>query len=605
MKRKHDTVVDGRRAAKTADAHRLPTNEQSPQNLQQQDLATERRYMGPKGWCLLAKQQARARSLVMEYIGEVITKAEAQQRTKVYDDEEIQALHLLHLSPSTVIDATRTGNDARYMAHSQDPNCQCQKWVVDNQPRAFMVALRDIAPGEELTYNYYRQCSLGEQVRCLCGAARCHSNQGTPVLQSQSETERMADAVLKCIQETTFGSVQDLQANDQTAPPARSQVSTPPYAKQLPLCTVSPSAFCSPPPATREDINALGLDSPDSFLDQLHRTSAKPVALQVIAARCRTLLTQLPDASAAQQHATTSQQPGVDHVSKARHADSGAVLASAADVVKPASKKLMNDPPAQQHLPGRLSNFTDTQQAAPQVSQSPSRQAAYQLAAYLAQHKDVIVGGYAVALQDRQLQKPAPSYRRMQSLKSVLAARLQAGTSLPTDPASLLEEAGWQPHLLLLGRQPKGSPVFGAGQMPSPPNRSPAFGSSPLGPAALLPQPKNGTQLVAVGARQLAAMQAPAGIRKNGPHGSTSLSPPSTATTVSGQQQSGEAPAVPPVDAVLGTLPPPNTPEGLQSCQAGVNSTLKTLGLSQDQIHQILRNAEALTTDFGLKVPVL
>ena len=281
------------------------------------------------------------------------------------------------------------------------------------------------------------------------------------------------------------------------------------------------------------------------------------------------------------------------------------MLASAAEVAKPASRKLVNDPPAQQHLFSRLSNVIDAQQAAPQVSQSPSRQAAYQLAAYLAQHKDVIVGGYAVALQDRQLQKPAPPYRRMQSLKSVLAARLQAGTSLPTDPASLLEEAGWQPHLLLLGRQPKGSPVFGAGQMPSPPNRSPAFGSSPLGPAALLPQPKNGTQLHAVGPRQLAAMQAPAGIRKNGPHGSTSLSPPSTATTVSGQQLSGEAPAVPPVDAVLGTLPPPNTPEGLQSCQAGVNSTLKTLGLSQDQIHQILRNAEALTTESGLKVPVL
>lgn len=593
MKRKHDSMADDHRAAKPAAAHRPLANVPGPQNLQQQDLATERRYMGPKGWCLLAKQQARARSLVMEYIGEVITKAEAQQRTKVYDDEEIQALHLLHLSPSTVIDATRTGNDARYMAHSQDANCQCQKWVVDNQPRAFMVALRDIAPGEELTYNYYRQCSLGEQVRCLCGA-RCHNNQGTPVLQSQSETERMADAVLKCI-----------QANDQTARPARSQVSTPPYAKQLPPCTVSPSAFCSPPPATREDINALGLDSPDSFLDQLHRTSAKPVALQVIAARCRTLLSQLPDTSAAQQHATTSQHPGADHIRKARHADSGAVLASAAEVAKPASRKLVTDPPAQQHLPGRLSNFMDTQQIAQQVSLSPSKQAAYQLAAYLAQHKDVIVGGYAVALQDRQLQKPVPPYRRMQSLKSVLAARLQAGITLPTDPASLLEEAGWQPHLLLLGRQPKGSPVFGAGQMPSPPNRSPVFVSSPLGPAALMPQPKNGAQLVAVGARQLAAMQAPAGIRKSGQHGSMSSSLPSTATTVSGQQQSGEAPAVPPVDAVLGILPPPNTPEGLQSCQAGVNSTLKTLGLSQDQIHQILRNAEALTTDSGLKVPVL
>ena len=34
----------------------------------------------------------------------------------------------------------------------------------------------------------------------MCGPIMCHSNQGTPVLQSVSETERMADAVLKCIQ---------------------------------------------------------------------------------------------------------------------------------------------------------------------------------------------------------------------------------------------------------------------------------------------------------------------------------------------------------------------------------------------------------------------
>ena len=74
-------------------------------------------------------------------------------------------LRMLCCSPSTVIDATRTGNDARYMAHSLNPNCQCQRWVVDNQPRGFMVALRDIAPGEELTYNSHMQCSLGQNVR--------------------------------------------------------------------------------------------------------------------------------------------------------------------------------------------------------------------------------------------------------------------------------------------------------------------------------------------------------------------------------------------------------------------------------------------------------
>lgn len=38
----------------------------------------------------------------------------------------------------------------------------------------------------------------------MCGPVLCHSNQGTPVLQSQSETELMADAVLKCIQVLHF-----------------------------------------------------------------------------------------------------------------------------------------------------------------------------------------------------------------------------------------------------------------------------------------------------------------------------------------------------------------------------------------------------------------
>ena len=70
-----------------------------------------------------------------------------------------------HCSPSNVIDATRKGNNARYMKHASNANCQSQKWVVDNQLRAYMIALRDIAPGEELTFDCYRQCSLGTHVR--------------------------------------------------------------------------------------------------------------------------------------------------------------------------------------------------------------------------------------------------------------------------------------------------------------------------------------------------------------------------------------------------------------------------------------------------------
>ena len=54
------------------------------------------------------------------------------------------------------------------MKHAADANCQSQKWVAaDNQPRAFMLALRDIAAGEELTFDFYKQCSLGAHVRSV------------------------------------------------------------------------------------------------------------------------------------------------------------------------------------------------------------------------------------------------------------------------------------------------------------------------------------------------------------------------------------------------------------------------------------------------------
>ena len=51
------------------------------------------------------------------------------------------------------------------MTYSPNPNCQIQNWNVDNQQRAFVVAVKDIAPGTELTCTFYQNCSLGHLVR--------------------------------------------------------------------------------------------------------------------------------------------------------------------------------------------------------------------------------------------------------------------------------------------------------------------------------------------------------------------------------------------------------------------------------------------------------
>ena len=49
-----------------------------------------------------------------------------------------------------VIDGGVNGNDARFINHSCDPNCES---VIDDR-RVFIEAIRTIRPGEELNYDY-------------------------------------------------------------------------------------------------------------------------------------------------------------------------------------------------------------------------------------------------------------------------------------------------------------------------------------------------------------------------------------------------------------------------------------------------------------------
>jgi SET domain-containing protein len=114
---------------------------------------------------------------IIEYIGERITHEEADNR---YDDDsmEVHYTYLFTVSSKTVIDATREGNDARYINHSCDPNCESE--VV--RGRVYIYALRDIAVGEELHYDYAYERS-GEETdedearyKCLCGTPPCRGS---------------------------------------------------------------------------------------------------------------------------------------------------------------------------------------------------------------------------------------------------------------------------------------------------------------------------------------------------------------------------------------------------------------------------------------------
>ena len=58
---------------------------------------------------------------------------------------------------------------AMFINHCCDPNCETEE--VDG--RVFVQALRDIAPGEELTYEYNLWDSEDEDQDCYCGVPAC------------------------------------------------------------------------------------------------------------------------------------------------------------------------------------------------------------------------------------------------------------------------------------------------------------------------------------------------------------------------------------------------------------------------------------------------
>jgi hypothetical protein len=125
---------------------------------------------------------------IVEYVGERVSHAEADRR---YEDKDVADNHtfLFTVDDRIVIDAGVGGNEARWINHSCDPNCET---VIENK-RVYIEAARDIAPGQELAYDYMISREPGdppdiEQIfACRCGSANCR---GTMLLPPKPKKRR-------------------------------------------------------------------------------------------------------------------------------------------------------------------------------------------------------------------------------------------------------------------------------------------------------------------------------------------------------------------------------------------------------------------------------
>jgi len=118
---------------------------------------------------------------VIEYKG----KRRTHDEVDADDTGDVESGHtfLFTLNDDYVIDANYKGNDARWINHSCDPNCEAMIEEAEGDDRTadkvFIEAIRAIKPGEELTYNYgitlaeRHTARLKKIWECRCGSPKC------------------------------------------------------------------------------------------------------------------------------------------------------------------------------------------------------------------------------------------------------------------------------------------------------------------------------------------------------------------------------------------------------------------------------------------------
>jgi hypothetical protein len=146
------------------------------------------------GTGVFAAQPIRKGQRIIEYLGERVSHGEADRR---YEDKDAGDNHtfLFIVDRRTVIDAGVGGNDARFINHSCDPNCES----VIEERRVFIEALRDIASGDELAYDYQIQRDpddpddIDEVFVCRCGSDGCRGTMLWPT-QRPKKKKRVASS---------------------------------------------------------------------------------------------------------------------------------------------------------------------------------------------------------------------------------------------------------------------------------------------------------------------------------------------------------------------------------------------------------------------------
>lgn len=117
---------------------------------------------GLAGLGLFAGENIKKGEMIIEYIGNILNKEEA--------DKKVSSQYLFEINRNKTIDGTPRWNIARYANHSCTPNAESDV----KKGRVFVIAIKNIKEGEEIVYDYGEEFVL-EHIApygCNCIAKR-------------------------------------------------------------------------------------------------------------------------------------------------------------------------------------------------------------------------------------------------------------------------------------------------------------------------------------------------------------------------------------------------------------------------------------------------
>jgi SET domain-containing protein len=139
------------------------------------------------GLGLFATRPIKKHTRLAEYTGRVLDLDEAEKA------ERRGNRYLYEVSTHRTIDGTGRRNIARYFNHSCNPNAESIIW----RGRVFIKTLRNIKPGEEITYDYgtdYLKAVIG---RSNCKCSRCRRRRAKRARELRALMKRRAARLVR------------------------------------------------------------------------------------------------------------------------------------------------------------------------------------------------------------------------------------------------------------------------------------------------------------------------------------------------------------------------------------------------------------------------